>query len=248
MPDRHRLASAGMSIALAIGAGAVTVLVAVVGCDSKPAPPPGAVAPPPAAAAPPPAAAAPPPAPDAGPPAAAAADAGEPRAKMVANPDGLSLVERMAKRKAAEQKLADENAAAEETRLLKYDKGKLPQHTQVFAFIKKTRAQYNALEKKVLGARDKAQAAGTIDKTRAGLEKSIVATGKKLRVIDPKGGNSNVTTDYDVMLNALASDYPSALTAAVNGDPAALAEQKAELDKRTTKIETWLAAVRKGKK
>jgi len=237
MPDRHGLASARMAIALALVASAV-----VVACDSKPAPP----SPSPAAATPAPAAA--PVAVDAAPAAAAPADAGSAKPKMVANPDGLSLVERIAKRKEAEKKLAAELAAAEETRLLKYDKSKLPLHTQVFTFIKKTRSQYDALEKKVGGSKDKAQAAAAVEKTRAGLEKSIVATGKKLQVIDPKGGNSNVTTDYDVMLNALANDYPAALTASVGGDPAPLAAEKAELDKRTTKIETWLAAVRKGKK
>jgi hypothetical protein len=225
-----------MAIALALVAS-----VAVAACDSKPAPPsPSPAAAPPAPAAPPVAATTP--------AAAAPADAGPAKPKMVANPDGLSLVERIAKRKEAEKKLATELAAAEETRLLKYDKTKLPLHTQVFTFIKKTRSQYDALEKKVGGSKDKGQAAAAVEKTRAGLEKSIVATGKKLQVIDPKGGNSNVTTDYDVMLNALANDYPAALTAALGGDPAPLAEQKAELDKRTTKIETWLAAVRKGKK
>jgi hypothetical protein len=226
-----------MGIALALA-----LAFAGIACDSKPAPPS------PSPAAPAPAAAVLPPARDGGAPGSAPADAGPPRPKMVANPDGLSLVERIAKRKAAEQRLAGELAAAEETRLLKYDKSKLPLHTQVFTFIKKTRAQYDALEKKVGGAKDKAQAAAAVEKMRVSLEKSIVATGKKLQVIDPKGGNSNVTTDYDVMLNALHTDYPAALTAALGGDLAPLAGQKAELDKRTTKIETWLAAVRKAKK
>jgi len=45
------------------------------------------------------------------------------------------------------------------------------------------------------------------------LRAPIEATGKKMATIDPKGGNSNVTTDYDVMLNALANDYPEALVA-----------------------------------
>ena len=44
-----------------------------------------------------------------------------------------------------------------------------------------------------------------------------------------QGGNSNVTTDYDVMLNALANDYPEALIASLDGATQALREQKAEL-------------------
>ena len=51
---------------------------------------------------------------------------------MVANPDGLSLADRVAKRQAAEAKVAAELATQEKQRLLKYDKGKLPLHKQVF--------------------------------------------------------------------------------------------------------------------
>jgi hypothetical protein len=117
---------------------------------------------------------------------------------------------------------------------------------QVFAFVKKTRAQYDALEKKITGASDKAKAKADVEKLAASLHAPIVATGKKMATIDPKGGNSNVTTDYDVMLNALANDYPEAMVASLDGDTKPLADQKAELDKRTKKIDDWLAEVRAG--
>jgi hypothetical protein len=68
--------------------------------------------------------------------------------------------------------------------------------------------------------------------------------GKKMATIDPKGGNSNVTTDYDVMLNALANEYPEALIASLDADDKPLEEQKAELDKREKKIEGWLAELK----
>ena len=68
--------------------------------------------------------------------------------------------------------------------------------------------------------------------------------GKKMATIDPKGGNSNVTTDYDVMLNSLANEYPDALMASYDGAKQAIGEQKAELDKRTKKIEAWLAELK----
>jgi hypothetical protein len=55
-----------------------------------------------------------------------------------------------------------------------------------------------------------------------------------------------VTTDYDVMMNALATDYPTALAASFDGDKAALAEQKTELDKRSKKIDEWLAELQGG--
>jgi hypothetical protein len=180
----------------------------------------------------------PPPAVKPTPPPPAADAAGKP--KMVANSDGLSLTERIAKREAAEKKVADELAVQEHDRLVKADRAKLPLHTQVFAFITKTRAQYDALEKKLAGTTDKAAAKGEYDKLAGSLNASIVATGKKMETIDPKGGNSNVTTDYDVMLNALATTYPVALDAAVDGDSKALEDLKADFDKRVAKITAWL--------
>jgi hypothetical protein len=175
------------------------------------------------------------------PPVATAPDAGVPaKPKMVANPDGLSLAERHAKHEAEKAKLAAELANQEKQRLLKYDKGKLPLHKQVFAFILKTRAQYD----KVLKSGDK----GKVDKLRDSLQKPIVAMGKKMATIDPKGGNSNVTTDYDVMLNALANDYPEAIDTSFDGDKQPLVTQTTELDNRTKKIEDWLAEVKSAKK
>ena len=123
----------------------LTALVLFSACDKEapklpPAPAEAAKAPAPAAAA--------------VAPAGDAAVAAKP--KMVANPDGLSLADRIAKRQAAEAKVAAELAAAEKERLLKYDRGKLPLHQQVFAFILKTRAQYDAVEKKGGGDKGKA--------------------------------------------------------------------------------------------
>jgi len=198
-----------------------------IGCEKEPpkAPPPPA-APPPA------------PAPAPAPTAAAAPDGGAPKKpKMVAPTDGLSLADRIAKRQAADKKLADELAASEKTRLLAYDKTKLPVHQQVFAAIKKARAAY-----------DKAKTKADVEKIRAAQQKTIDATGKKMMTIDPKTGNSNVTTDYDVMLNALSNDYPEALAASFDGEKKPLEEQNAELDKRTKKIEDWLAEVKAFKK
>jgi hypothetical protein len=171
--------------------------------------------------------------------AAAPSDAAmvEKKSKLPPAPtDGLSLSDRIEKRKAAEAKLAAQLAGDERKRLLAYDKGKLALHYQVFTFITRTRAELDH-------AKDRA----AVEKMSAKENPAIVATGKKLRLIDPKGGNSNVTTDYDVMLNALANDYPAALSASFEGDPKPLAEQRSELDKRTKKITEWLAAIKAGK-
>lgn len=201
----------------------VSTLVLVTGMgfacskEAPPAPPPAAPpTPPPAAAAPTPDAAAKP--------------------KMVANPDGLSLADRIAKRQAAEKKLAAELAGEEHNRLLAYDKTKLPLHKAVFADIQKYRAAYGHAKTKE-----------DVETVRVKQQKALEATGKKMSTIDPKTGNSNVVTDYDVMLNALANDYPDALEMSFAGDKKALDEQTAELDKRTKKIEDWLAEVKAAK-
>ena len=201
-----------------------------IGCEKEPAKAP----PPPAAPPAPP----PPPAPAAAAaPAVDAADNSPRKTKMVAPTDGLSLADRIAKRKADEKKLADENAAAENKRLLAYDKGKLPIHQQVWAGIKKAREAYA-----------KAKSKEDVEKIRTAQQKNIDATGKKMMTIDPKGGNSNVVTDYDVMLNALSNDYPEALAASFGGEKKPLDDVTAELDKRTKKIESWLAEVKAAKK
>ena len=135
------------------------------------------------------------------------------------------------------KKVAAQLAGEEQKRLLTYDKGKLALHQQVFAAIKKFR-----------GAYDKAKTKEDVEKVRVKQEKELVATGKKMATIDPKGGNSNVTTDYDVMLNALANDYPDALEASFGGDKKALDDQTAELDKRTKKIDGWLTELKTFKK
>ncbi len=156
---------------------------------------------------------------------------------MVAPTDGLSLADRIAKRQAEEKKLAEQLAGEENKRLIAYDKTKLPLHQQTWASIKKFRAAY-----------DKAKTKDDVLKIQVKQEKEIVATGKKMATIDPKGGNSNITTDYDVILNALANDYPDALAASFAGDKQPLAEQTAEIDRRSKKIEDWLVQVKAAKK
>jgi hypothetical protein len=178
-------------------------------------------------------AAPPPPAPA---PAAPAVTPPPEKPKMVANPDGLSLADRMAKRQAAEKKLAEQLAGEEHDRLLAYDKTKLPLHQQVWGDIQKYRAAYGHAKTKA-----------DVEKIRAKQQPALEATGKKMSKIDEKGGNSNVVTDYDVMMNALANDYPDALEASFDGDKKPLEDQNTELDKRAKKINDWLAEVKSSK-
>jgi hypothetical protein len=205
---------------------AVVVLSGLLACDKPEAPP--AVAPaPPAPAAP-----APAPSP--------VMDGGGPDARP-------GMMERHAiwkAKKAADEKLAAELAAQEQARLLKFDKARLPKHVALMAFVKKTRAQLDAAATNLKG---KPNAAAQLQKLVAGQRKAIVAQGKVLEAIDPKGGNSNITNDHDQNLQLLAHDYPAAIEASFNGDDKALVDLRAELDKRMAKIEAWLAQVKKGR-
>ena len=201
------------------------MLVATLGfaaaCEKAPAP-----APPPAPA---------PAAPVAAP--VASADAGAAKPKLPPAPsDGLSLAERIERRQAQEAREAAQNAADEKNRLLKYDKGHLKEHGKVFAFILSARKSLDSQKSKE-----------GVAKVQAKMQKPLVAMAKEMAKIDPKGGNSNVVTDYDVMLNLLANEYPDALMASFDGDKGAIAEQRQEMDKRTKKVTDWLAEVKKSK-
>ena len=142
----------------------------------------------------------------------------------------------------ADAKLAAELAAQEQARLLKFDRAKLPKHVALLAFVKKTRAQLDAAATKLKGKPD---AAAQLEKLVASQRKAIVAQGKTLAAIDPKGGSSNITNDHDQSLQLLANDYPAAIEAAWKGDEKPLADARAELDKRQAKIEGWLAELKK---
>ena len=228
-----RIFASATSVAMAM---AMALAATFAACQSEPAKPaagPAAPADPPTT----------PPAP-VGAATGAAADGGSAdaradgrKSKLAPAPtDGLSLAERIERRKADETKVAAQLAANERKRLITYDKSKLKLHVTVFADIQKLRA-----------ALDKAKSRADVEKLQPKLDKQIAATGKKMRQIDPKGGNSNVVTDYDVMLNALSNDYPQALAASFDGDSHALGDQRAELDRRTKKIEDWLKLLKTSK-
>jgi len=148
-------------------------------------------------------------------------------------------------KKEADAKLAAQLAAEEQARLLKFDKSKLPKHLALFAFEKKTRKALDDAAEKLKGKPD---ARDQLAKLVASQRKAVEAQAKILRAMDPQGGNSNIATDHDVSLNALANDYPEAIAASFQGDAKPLADVRAELDKREKKITSWLAEVKSSKK
>lgn len=144
-------------------------------------------------------------------------------------------------KKEADEKLAKELAAEEESRLRKFDKTKLTTHLALLAFEKKTR---KAFDDAAEGLKGKPDAAAQMEKIADKQRKAIEAQAKILRKMDPTGGNSNIGTDHDVSLNVLANDYPAGLAAAAAGDAQPLAEASKELDKRFKKMESWLEEVK----
>lgn len=210
-------------IPLLLGIG----MVALAACSSqepaKPTPPPAPPKPAPVAEAPKP------------------TDAGSPDARP------LGMMEKYALWKAqkeADEKLAKELAEQESVRLRAFDKGKLPVHTKLLAFEKKTRKELDEAAEKLKGKPD---AGAQMEKIAEKLRKPIEAQAKILRKMDPSGGNSNIGTDHDVNLNLLANDYPAALAAAAAGDDKPLAEVSKELDKRFDKMDKWLVEVKNSK-
>jgi hypothetical protein len=146
--------------------------------------------------------------------------------------------------KAADEKLANENAAAEAARLSAFDKSKLATHLGLLGFEKKTRKDLDDAAEKLKGKPD---AAAQLEKIAEKGRKAIEKQGEILRKMDPSGGNSNIGTDHDVSLNLLANDYPAALAAALGGDEGPIAEQRKELDKRFAKMDKWLDEVKASK-
>jgi hypothetical protein len=159
----------------------------------------------------------------------------------------LTMMERHAiwkAKKEADEKLAAELAAAEKARLIKFDKSKMSKHLAMFAFEKKTR---ETLDKAATKLNGKLDAADQLKKLASSQQKAISAQINGLRAMDPRGGNSNIGTDHDVVLNLLANDYPAAIVSFFQGQTKPLAEIRAELDKREKKISSWLDEVKKSK-
>jgi hypothetical protein len=146
------------------------------------------------------------------------------------------------KRKAEEEALAAQLAAEEAVRLKKFDKGKLPKHQALFAFETKARKQ---LEDAATSLKGKPDAEAQLVKLAASMRKGLEAQAKVLKGIDPQGGNSNIATDHDVVLNMLANDYPEAIGLSFKGDAKPLADVRAEMDKREKKISGWLDELKK---
>jgi hypothetical protein len=144
-------------------------------------------------------------------------------------------------KKEADEKLAAQLASEEKSRLIKFDKSKLPKHLALLAFEKKTREALDQAAERLNG---KIDAADQLKKVATSHRKAIESQAAVLRAMDPKGGSSAIGTDHDVVLNLLANDYPEAILAFFEGQTKPLAEVRAEMDKREKKITAWLEEIK----
>lgn len=165
------------------------------------------------------------------------------------NPDAkpLGMMEKYAlwkAKKEADEKLATQLASDEKARLIKFDKSKLAKHQALFAFEQKTRQALDQAAAKLNGNLD---APDQLKKVATSQRKGIEAQAAALRALDPKGGNSNIATDHDVILNLLANDYPEAILEFFEGKTKPLAEIRTEMDRREKKIASWLEEVKQAK-
>lgn len=159
----------------------------------------------------------------------------------------LGMMERHAiwkAKKEATEKAAAELAAKEKARLIKFDKSKLAKHEALFAFETKTR---QALDQAAIKLNGKIDAADQLKKLAVAQQKTIAAQASALRAMDPQGGNSFIATDHDVILQLLGHDYPAAILSFFQGQTKALAEVRAEMDRREKKIDAWLEEVKAAK-
>ena len=96
-------------------------------------------------------------------------------------------------------------------------------------FLVGTRARY-----------ERAASKTAVTAIQARLPPAIDGVRRRIKRIDHWGGSSNLLADYDLLLNALASEYPEARARFLEGDRAPLLQSRADFDRRLKFIEDWL--------
>ena len=118
----------------------------------------------------------------------------------------------------------------ERERQLQYDRDRLKQHRVVLKLLVAARARY-----------DRAKSKTAVVAIQKRLPPAVEDIRRRITQIDRWGNNSRLLTSYDAYLKALSDGYPAARIAALAGDRAPLAAQRADLDALTKHIKDWLA-------
>lgn len=121
-------------------------------------------------------------------------------------------------------------ASEEHERRLHFDRGHLKEHRAVLKLLVAARARY-----------DRAKTKASVLALEKRAPPAFEGIRRRITAIDHWGNNSNLLGDYDAMLTALASAYPAARLAFLDGDRAPMDAQGAEFDRRVKHIQAWLA-------
>jgi hypothetical protein len=119
----------------------------------------------------------------------------------------------------------------ERERQLGFDRRKMKDHRALIAVLSATRARYDA-----------ARTPAAVEKVQSRTPALADQVGKRITAIDHWGVNSRLLGDYRAWLAALSDTYPAAVKAALNGDRRALADARADMDRRLATIHEWLKA------
>jgi hypothetical protein len=117
----------------------------------------------------------------------------------------------------------------EEERRQLYDREHEKEHSIVLYLLEKAQSRLDAAKSK-----------SALASAKAAVSASLPSLKQKIDAIDPKRKSSNLLTDYDAIIAALAGPYPDARLAALTGDPKPASELKADIERRLAQARAWL--------
>jgi len=150
-------------------------------------------------------------------------------ALVAAEPAPGRLPEDPAAGKKSEAQWQQHMEAEERERQLGYDRRKIREHRKTMKLLAAARARY-----------DRARTAAAVARVRATMSTLREQLRARETAIDHWGVNSRLLADYEATIAALEGAYPDAKVAALSGDGQPLRDLRAELDRRTKKMNEWL--------
>lgn len=124
----------------------------------------------------------------------------------------------------------------EQERKVLFDRRRLAQHRLVLASLQATRKRY-----------DSAKTPAAVLQAERSFAQERAIEQQRLEKLDRWRNSSNLSADYDALLELFASAYPEARRQALAGTTSPLDTVQREVDARTKKIIEWLSFVEKAK-
>lgn len=124
----------------------------------------------------------------------------------------------------------------ERERKVLFDRRRLAQHRILLASLQATRRRY-----------DNAKTPAALVQAERSFAQERATEQQRLEKLDRWRNSSNLSADYDALLQLFAGAYPEARRQALAGSTSALDTVQRDVDARTKKITEWLAYVEKAK-